>query len=199
MDHSNNLVSCGNLWYLIHCKARNEQYASESLTNLLGLEVFFPEQQIYSRGVMRRLPFFPRYIFAQADLQKVPLGQINGCPGVLRLVGFNGEPQPVSHHIIEGIRNRLDILNKVNHSYFSLGDRVHVHDGPLQGLEMIFLGPATPSKRVHVLLHFLGTLQETQVEAARLAKISGESNTLSDWTKYRRRYTRGKGRRISSS
>jgi len=63
-------------------------------------------------------------------------------------------------------------------------------DGPFQGLETVFAGPTTPSKRVQVLLNFLGRLTKVEVEVSALEKRA-ESVRLK-----RIRYTRGKGRKI---
>jgi len=82
-------------WYLVHCKPRKELYAANALRTLLQLSIFLPENQIRSRGGVRQVPFFPGYIFAQVDLQKVARSHINASPGVIRLVEFGGEPQPV--------------------------------------------------------------------------------------------------------
>src|SRR5579859_3874209 len=83
------------LWYLVHCQPRKETYAASSLKHLLNILVFLPESQIRSRGIVKYSPFFPGYIFINADLQKMPKSRINTCPGVLRLVEFGGDPQSV--------------------------------------------------------------------------------------------------------
>jgi len=168
-------------WYVIQCKLRREAFTARVLSNQLGLSIFLPESTIRLRGEVRQVPFFPGYLFAQADLQKVALSRINSSPGVLRLVEFGGCPQPVPYVVIETISkevNRLNVGSHPPHHGFRPGDSVRVKNGPLQDLEMVFVGPTTPSKRVRVLLHLLGRLKEVQVDADTLEKTFGSTNII---------------------
>lgn len=164
---------CGENWYLIHCQPRRERYASHALESQLGLSIFLPEYKIRSRGKIRKMPFFPGYIFVQADLQQVPRSQINATPGVLRLVAFGDDPQPVPIEVIEVIDERLAQFDQANVQPFQSGDIVRVKQrGSLQDLEMIFVGPLTSSHRVTVLLNLLGRLKEVHVDIEILEKVS---------------------------
>lgn len=187
-------------WYLVHCKPRKEFYAADSLKNVLGLTVFLPETPIRSRGEVRHIPFFPGYLFVYTDLYKVSLSQINNCPGVLRLVEFGGDPHPVPQCVIETISEQLDKLNAIAPCHgLNPGDTVRVKHGPLQDLKMVFVGPTTPSKRVYVLLELLGRIKEAQVEVEMLEKISAPVSSIQRAQQVRKRYTRGKGRKIKYS
>jgi transcriptional antiterminator RfaH len=175
MNSTSNISCSSDPWYVVHCKPRKESYAASVLKNHLGLFIFLPESRIRVRGELRQVPFFPGYLFAQANLQKVPPSHINSCPGVLRLVGFGGDPQPVPLLVIETISeeiSRLNTMGSAPYHGFSPGDSVRVKQGPLQDLEMVFVGPTSPSKRVRVLLNFLGRLKEVYVHADALEKIA---------------------------
>ena len=167
---------CDNtLWYLVHCQSRKEAYAANALRNILQLLVFLPESQVRLRGVTKYSPFFPGYLFINADLQQIPKSRINTCPGVLRLVEFGGDPQSVPQHVIDTISQQLSRLNgqqmqPVHH--FRPGDVVQVKYGPLQDLEMIFVSSMTPGGRVLVLLELLGRLKKVQVDVDMLEKAS---------------------------
>ncbi len=166
-------VSSHEAWYLIHCQPRKERYASHALESQLGLSIFLPEYKTRSRGEMRKAPFFPGYIFVQANLQQVPLSRINTTPGVVRLVAFGDDPQPVPLEVIELIDERLAQFDQVNLQPFQSGDVVRVKQkGPLQDLEMIFVGPLTSSHRVTVLLNLLGRLKEIHIDIEMLEKVS---------------------------
>ena len=192
-----------NSWYLVHCQPRKEAYAAKSLRHLLNLHVFLPESQVRWRGEVRRMPFFPGYLFTLVDSQMVPASAINACPGVLRLVEFGGYLQSIPQSVIETIKQQLEQLNRGDffpYHDFNPGDAVRIKCGPLQDLNMVFVGPATPSRRVQVLLEFLGRRKEVQVDVETLEKAPG--NTLSASTKWkplRVRYTRGKGRKIAAA
>lgn len=188
-------ASANGSWYLIHCQPKKETYAARSLRQLLNLDIFFPESRIRLRGEIRPMPFFPGYLFALADLRRVPASSINTCPGVLRLVEFGGYPQALPPSIIEAIARQLDQFNQGIWSpsqHFMPGESVRVKGGPLQNLKMVFVGSTSPSTRVRVLLEFLGRFKEVQVEAETLEKVP---ETL-EWRKLPGRFTRGKGRKI---
>ena len=159
-------------WYLIHCQPRKERYAAQALEILMGLSTFLPEYKMRSRNRMRSVPFFPGYLFVQADLQQIPLSQINTTPGVNRLVAFGDDPQPVPPRVIEMISERLEQFDPLKLSSFQPGDVVQVkQEGPLQNLEMLFVGPSAPGYRVTVLLRFLGRLKEVQLDIGLLEKV----------------------------
>jgi len=179
-------------WYLIHCKPRKEQYATNVLQSHLNLTVFLPQYKVRTHGELRLTPFFPGYIFVQANLQKVSLSQINTSPGVQRLVSFGDDPYPIPHYVIEGIAERLSQMNIADQHSFHPGDVVQIkHNHTLQDLEMVFVGPTAASQRVCVLLNFLGRLKKIYVDAGMLEKRSTVP------LQKRTRYTRGKGRKIN--
>ncbi len=152
---------------------------------------------------MRAIPFFPGYLFVRADLQQLPVSHINACPGVIRTVQFGDDPLPVPDYIIEAISQQLEMLNAkaCSNSYhnFHAGDTVRMKYGPLQDLEMIFLGPTTNATRVAVLLQLLGRLKEVHVEADALEKLNRQNQPLPQIHRKRERLTRGKGRKIKHS
>lgn len=187
-------------WYLIHCQPRKESYAAHAIEIRLGLFIYVPEYKQRYHGSIKHLPFFPGYIFVQADLQKVSLSEINACPGVLHLVAFGGDPQPVPHTVIEEIAERLKHTDMFKNEPFCSGDAVRVkHGGPLQDLEMIFVGSMTGSSRVCVLLNLLGRLKQVHLDTELLEKVSSRTASEQDViiaNDIKKRYTRGKGRRI---
>jgi len=173
------MLYCSNTWYLIHCQPRKERYASRALESQLGLCTFLPEYKTRLRGEIRTTPFFPGYLFVQADLQQVPLSRINATPGVIRLVAFGDDPQPVPLHVIEMIYERLARFDQVHLQLFQPGDIVRVkREGLLQDLEMIFLGPVTSGHRVAVLLNLLGRLKEVHLDIEVLEKVPGSPDGM---------------------
>lgn len=167
-------IVCENkFWYLVHCQAKKEMYAANSLKHILQLGVFLPEIQSRSHGTIKCSPLFPGYIFINADLQKVPKSRINTCPGVLRLVEFDDEPQSVPQSIIDTITLRLnecDWFHMHSGHKFSYGDAVRMKCGPLRDLEMIFVS-TSPTGRVRVLLELLGRMKEVKVDIGLLEKV----------------------------
>lgn len=182
-------------WYVIHCKTRKEKFTAEILKDHLGLIVYLPEQKTWHKGNVRYIPLFPGYFFIQADLQEIAPSQIRNSPGVLRLLECDGVPQIVPSYLVEMVYKETTMLNeyiRTPNQMFQPGDTLQVTAGPLRGLETVFIGPTTPSKRVQVFLNFLGRLTKTEIEVSILEKCP-------ESIKPRRiRYTRGKGRKIGS-
>jgi len=180
-------------WYVVHCQPLKERQADAALAHYLGLITYLPAIRRRFRGRVQQAPLFPRYLFVRANLQVVALSTINATPGVLRMVAFDARPQPVSAALIEALRQRVDLLNAqggLPEHNFHPGEAVQLKDGPLQGLEAVFVGPMKPSERVQILIHFLGQLREVDVDVDMLERPSSMP------TLKRERRTRGKGRRV---
>jgi transcriptional antiterminator RfaH len=179
-------------WYVLHCQHQKERQAAAALEERLSLLAYLPEVRRREHGQLQRVPFFPGYLFVYADLAVVARSQINALPGVVRLVAFGELPLPVPAATVEEIRLRISQINAAGppalHD-FRPGDTLRLKRGPLQGLEAIFVGSATPRERVRVLIEFLGGLRTMEVDAAQLERGAAEAPRPP-------RRTRGKGRSI---
>jgi transcriptional antiterminator RfaH len=182
-------------WYAVHCKPFKERYAASALAGQLGLTVYLPEIKRLFRGRIQYTPFFPRYLFVRTNLQAMTVRCINTTSGVIQLVAFDGHPQPIATAAIETLRQRVDQCNiqggLTDHGFRS-GDTVRLKDGPLQGLEAVFMGPMEPSERVRVLIAFLGRQREADVPVDLLER------TMTAPAPRPERRTRGKGRWIKA-
>jgi len=182
-------------WYAVFCQPLKERQAAAALEHNLGLVTYLPEIRRRFRGQVQQAPLFPRYLFVRANLQNVALSAINSTIGVLRLVAFDGVPLPVPVTVIKALRHQVQTLategGLIGHR-FHLGETLRLKDGPLQGLDALFMGPMTPSERVRVLIDFLGQLREAEVNADMLER-AGPAPELK-----RGRRTRGKGRPIKN-
>ncbi|NJL33792.1 MAG: hypothetical protein HC893_07930 [Chloroflexaceae bacterium] len=188
-------ATAGTAWYVVYCQPAREHYTALTLREQLGLTVYLPEVRSYFRGQVQPAPLFPRYLFAQANLQQVPPSRINATPGVVRLIAFDGKPQAMPAAIIEDLHTKVE---ETNHRGGLLartiqpGDTVQIKAGPLVGLEAVFIGPATPSERVQVLLELMGRLNQVELERRMIEPGAEPPPTR------RPRRTRGKGRKITT-
>jgi transcriptional antiterminator RfaH len=183
-------------WYAVHCQPLKERLAVTLLQDQLGLTVYLPEIQRRVRGRLHSTPFFPRYLFVHAAPQALAPSRVNATAGVLRLVAFGDIPQPISAAVIAALRERVERFNAqggLPHHGFRPGDAVRLKQGPLQGLEAIFVGPMGPSERVRVLLEFLGRSRQAEVSADALERATPAP------VAHPPRRTRGRGRRIARS
>jgi transcriptional antiterminator RfaH len=182
-----------NNWYLIHCQSQKEPFAAAFLQEVYNLQTYLPIYTVSIRGRERTMLLFPNYLFVSTNLKETALSQINASPGVRYLVEFGGEPAITPNYVIEEIKRRLESADEFYQQPLKPGDHVRMkYIGPLQDLEMIFVGTTGPEKRVRVLLNILGRIKEVYMPRDVLEKIP-------DRQEYKReRYTRGKGRRIKS-
>jgi transcriptional antiterminator RfaH len=182
------------VWYVVHTKARQETLAAGLLEQRLAVAVLLPQVRQRSRGQMRVAPLFPGYLFVELDLDQTEASAINNTPGVIRLVAFGGQPKPVPSRVMQALQTRLaeiDNQGGLPQHPFKEGDLVRLKDGPLAGLEAVFVGPLRPAERVRVLLEFLGQEQEALVPVEDLEAAGGPGK--------RPRRTRGKGRPIRTA
>ncbi len=128
-------------WYAAYTCARHEKRVAEQLERS-SVELFLPLYETVHRWKNRRarveLPLFPGYVFVRIALKHRL--QVLEIPSVVRLVGFNGRPCALADEEVEALRNGLSRhLRAQPHPYLSVGRRVRIIGGPLQGLEGILV------------------------------------------------------------
>lgn len=192
-----NYIQEENKWYVVQCKTGRESYAA-LLLETLGMVIYLPLLKKYKNRTPLYIPFFPGYLFVNADLKRALASSINYCPGVLKVLDFGDGPLALEHEVIEAISQELERLNnRCNGSHnFQFNEILRIKNGPLQGMEVVFVGPTTPSLRVRVLLEFLGGPKETFVDAGMLEKIPTITKESGENIGKKQRLTRGKGRKI---
>lgn len=183
-------------WIVLYTKADAEARVARALHDR-GIEVFLPTARQRHRGRWGEWPFFPCYLFARVDFQRVGYSTLAWTPGLRRVVTFASKPAVMPDEAIEAIRQRLLEINGrgglPSHS-LRPGDAVRFKAGPLRGLQAVFEGPMKPAERVRVLIQFLGRENQVEVPVADLEPVldvEGKSK--------RARRTRGHGRRIAAS
>jgi transcription antitermination factor NusG len=85
-----------------------------------------------------QLPLFPGYLFVRmAVVDRLRVLQV---PGVVRLVGFNGQLAALPDGEIEGLKNGLaGGVRAEPHPFLTAGRRVRVKRGPFEGRQGILL------------------------------------------------------------
>lgn len=180
-------------WYVVYCRPLKERQAACALADILGLPVYLPEITRRVRGQVQRTLFFPRYLFVRVNLQEVSLHRLNMMPGVQELVRFGGTPQSIPANVVEAVRQQIELWNAQGGPplhHFEAGESVRFKEGPLRGLEAIFVASTRPGDRVRVLIEFLGQLRTIELGVEMLTGTQVVSKARPG------RRTRGKGRRI---
>jgi len=126
-------------WYALYTAPRHEKSVADQIRKR-DVPCFLPLYRSVRQWKDRRkelaLVLFPGYVFVQIDLRE--RFQILQLPGAVRLVAFNGQPVALPEDEIESLRNRLSGTRGLEpHPYLSVGHRVRVKSGALQGLEGI--------------------------------------------------------------
>ena len=172
-------------WYAAYTWARHEKNVARQFQER-AIEHYLPTYKTVHRwktGKVRlELPLFPSYIFVRIPLQERirPLQ----VPGVVRLVGFNGRPTPLADVDIQAL---LDLSsqgrNAEPYPYLTIGNRVRIHAGPLQGLEGILLRKKS-SLRVVVSVELIMRSIIVDVDAADLSPVTGSSAAIHSFSSY---------------
>ncbi len=128
-------------WYAVFTIPRHEKTVLRNL-DMRGIESFLPTYEINRlwrnrQRVTLEVPLFPCYLFVRAS--KTDCGRIRQSPGVIRIVGNQRGPLPVSGSAIELLRT--SVAGKRIEPYCDLvvGTRVRVRSGPMQGVEGVLL------------------------------------------------------------
>jgi transcriptional antiterminator RfaH len=157
------------LWYAVQSKARQEQRAELNLQHQ-GFECYSPKyirQQI--KGGKKRVSeeyLFPGYLFVNLSREEswVPLRHTRG---VTRIVSFGDKPLVVDGEVIVQLKTRSDA--QVADSEIAVGERVLISDGPLAGLEAIFMS-MDGEERVVLLMSLLHRQQQIVVPRSNISK-----------------------------
>lgn len=156
-------------WYLVHTKPRKEIVAEQNLQRQ-GYELYLPLIQQPRRRCGHWVevikPLFPRYLFVRLRIGYDNIHSIRYTTGVRDLVRFTEEPSVVPDQIVESLRRTADCntgLHRSKRPLFEPGDAVIIDEGPLAGLQAIFLAE-TGQERAIILLNMLGRENRATIE-----------------------------------
>lgn len=161
-------------WYLVHTKPRQETCALENLQNQ-GFTCYLPmlacEKLVRGKLQSTCTPLFPRYLFIQLDtqLQGKSWAPIRSTKGVHRLVCFGTDPARVDPALVNALQQHEAQALQQPQKLFTKGEKVHVLEGPFQGLEAIY-DMADGESRVMVLIELLSKPVRVPVSPSQLKK-----------------------------
>jgi transcription antitermination factor NusG len=129
------------LWYAGYTAARHEKRIAEQLQQR-SVEHFLPLYETIHRWRNGRhrvqLPLFPGYVFVRIALRERL--RVLEIPGFVRLVGFSSIPCALPEAEIDAMREALNKgISAEPYPYLTVGTRVEIRDGPLQGMTGILL------------------------------------------------------------
>jgi len=157
-------------WLVIKTKSRQERVAMHHLTQR-GVEPYCPmylEPPWHPRAPRGPMPLFANYLFVRRPHEE-RLNAVKYCPGVLRPLTFDGELASVDEEIIDALKVREGergyILPEEVLRGIKAGQQVQIMAGPLRGMSGVFCGYLRGRERATVLLEFLRTRCEVEVDS----------------------------------
>lgn len=164
-------------WYAIWTRSHCERLVAEQLT-AKGFSPFLPEMGARSRRQGKShvvlVPMFPGYLFLRHAMEKRSYIEILKARGIVRILegGWN-RLTPIADEEVGAIQRLVDSGEPVfPHAYFRHGDPVRVVDGPLTGLEGMFLRDRPNRGRLVVSVNLLQTSVAVEVDAAFVEAIA---------------------------
>jgi transcription antitermination factor NusG len=163
-------------WYAIHTRSHFEQKVYDGFCGK-SIETFLPRIEVMSRRKDRRkkilVPLLPGYVFVHFDLDPKEYWEIIKTVGVVRMVGFKGQPVPAQDEEISSLMI-LDGTDRTvhNRSLMKRGDMVMIMEGPLKGLTGFYLRHKGQTDKVVVSVELLNRSLAVEVEDWALEKVS---------------------------
>jgi transcription antitermination factor NusG len=123
-------------WFAAYTFGNHEKRVAETLAGK-AVEHFLPLYESVrhwsDRKVRLKRPLFPGYVFVRIATQERLI--VQKVQGVVRLVGFNGQPTALPDDEIEILRRALTTpISAAPHPFLAAGTRVRIMRGPLAGL-----------------------------------------------------------------
>jgi transcription antitermination factor NusG len=132
-------MNTSHLWVALQTKPKNEKKV-DHLLRQKGYQCLTPTYRLKRRWSDRtvevELPLFPGYVLC--NLNSSALAKAISTQGVIKVVGFGGEPAEVAVEEVEALRllARSNLLRKP-WTYLPQGTIVSIETGPLAGAEGI--------------------------------------------------------------
>lgn len=125
-------------WYALYTCPRHEKLVHRQLiakTVESYLPLYKSVRRWNDRTALIELPLFPGYLFVRIHVS----GRLRvlTVPGVVRLVGFNGQLASLSEEEIQAIKTSIALQMAEPCPYIVEGRRIRLTAGPLKGLEGI--------------------------------------------------------------
>lgn len=159
-------------WFALYTCANQERRVAAQL-EARGVEHFLPlyrsRRNWKDRRVSLDLPLFPGYVFARFEWpERVRVLQARG---VVRLVGSNGQPSPLTEVDIVALRAGVRAASRVEpHLYLTAGTRVRILQGPLTGMTGILVRNKN-SYRIVLSVDLIARSVAVEVDEADIERI----------------------------
>lgn len=146
-------------WHVLCSKPNKEMVLWRELM-ARSFDCFYPSLHVRPVNPRSRKirPYFPSYLFIQADIEQVGVSTFQRMPFSNGLLAFDGIPAIVPQAVIQGIRRHVELLNQAGAELINglkHGELVIIQGGAFDGYEAIFDTRLPGTERVRVLLSLL--------------------------------------------
>lgn len=146
-------------WFCVRTHPRHERFAAHHLNQLDAVEVFHPRFRYRRSGrtaaVEVEESLFPNYVFARFSLRE-SLDRVRYSPGVTHIVHFGRKYPVVTETEIQALQGQFGPEEVRRLTELKAGDHVRVVGREFTGLDGTVAEVMPGSKRVRVLMEFLG-------------------------------------------
>lgn len=161
-------------WYVLHTYSGYEDAVSDALKQRIEsldmqdkiFDVMVPkENQIEIKGGKRKIvekKMFPGYVLVNMNVTHDSWFVVRNTPNVTGFIGTDTDPVPVEESEIRAILKRMSIEEPKYNIDLSVGDLVHIKDGPFKNYDGAISEVDEERGKIKVLVSIFG--RETPVE-----------------------------------
>ncbi len=123
-------------WCAVYTKAHSENLAEVALRQR-GIVTFYPKLALPESAKRKRqlVALFPNYLFVSLDLSSNEPGFVTWCPGVKRLLNFDGAPAIIDDSAVSFLMDQATPDATITAcSNLRAGQEVIIEHGPFEGL-----------------------------------------------------------------
>jgi transcriptional antiterminator NusG len=161
----------GDEWYAVWTRSNCEHLVAEQLAAKAFMP-FLPETAVRARRDGRSrvvsAPIFPGYLFVRHAMDKASYVEILKARGVVRILdGGWSRLAPIPADEVDAVQRLVRSgVPLFPHAYFHQGDRVRVIEGPLAGIEGLFVREQASKGRLVLSINLLQASVAVKVDAA---------------------------------
>ena len=160
-------------WYVLKTKPHAEELVFITLSRH-KIDCYLPKLLVSKKGQkeLKSIPLFPGYIFFQLELDSNLWPFMRWASGVSYVISDDLEPISIPNSIIHQIERGEAAQHERMRQPYKANEHLQIVSGPLAGLEAIFSGVLSGTRRVQVLVQILGQLTRVNIEAEALARLT---------------------------
>jgi len=170
-------------WYVIHTYSGYEDMVAENLRQRIEsmdmadkiFAVIVPkENQIEIKNGRRRIverKIFPGYILVEMIVTEDSWYVVRNTPNVTGFVGSGTTPSPISEAEVKAIQKRMGIEEPKYMIDFTMGELVHINDGPFKGFDGNVSEIDENKGKIKVLVSMFGRETPVELDSLQVKKV----------------------------